>query len=123
MKKNIVSFCVVLSASMSVNAQTDLKLGATEAEDANSPKQVIFIDKETGQMVSKPSEQDLQSADQKQFKSIDISGVASEPKLMPDGSRKIDFNGQFMTPLTAEIDLQGGVSTKHESNIKVKNKD
>lgn len=123
MKKNTVSFCVAISVGMSVHAQTDPELSIIDVENTNSPSQVIFIDKETGQMVSKPVDQDPQAPNQKQLKSIDISGVASEPKLMPDGSRKIEFNGQFMIPVIAEIDSQGDVSTQHEHNNEVKNKD
>ena len=80
-------------------------------------ERIVFVDPETGKMISGPIESDeslvSETRDSAQSRSISLSGVASKPQLMPDGSRKIEFNGQFMLPIKVEIDSDGNVRAGH----------
>jgi len=80
-------------------------------------ERMVFVDPETGKIIPgsiDPSELPVnESSDKTQSRSISLSGVASEPQLMPDGSRKIEFNGQFMRPIKVEIGEDGSVQAGH----------
>ncbi len=80
--------------------------------------QMATIDPETGQLISKPVDVELSPSQgtgfgESQSQSFELSGSAPKRQLMSDGSTKIDFNGQFMIPLTAEVDSEGTVKTGH----------
>ena len=125
-----ISALFVLSASVStsVSAQTNEESSAGELTNTQTPAQNAFIDPETGQLTSVPtdivepeastkSEESLSEdsiiIEDAQSRSIDLTGVASDPQLMPDGSSKIEFNGQFIKPIKVQIDDNGTIQTGH----------
>lgn len=131
MKKIMIGFSTAcaLSTSVYVQADEDVKSDTAEASSVvqvSSASQKVFIDPKTGKLIQQPASVDIDTSSnsttnsqvpeelgQSQSSTITLSGVASEPKLMPDGSRKIDFNGQFMTPIKAEVDANGDIVTGH----------
>lgn len=126
MKKGTMVFSIAFAISATAVAQTNEESNADKAAAVQSqtPARIAVINPETGKLISTPVEQQVGVFGQPQSKSINLSGVASEPQLMPDGSRKIDFNGQFMTPVRAEIDSNGDIETGHHLESELKhNKD
>ena len=131
MNKIMVVFSTACALSTSVYVQADEGVKSDMAEGSSVVQvglasQKAFIDPKTGELMQQPANVDINTSSnsttnsqvpedlgQSQSSAITLSGVASEPKLMPDGSRKIDFNGQFMTPIKAEVDANGNVITGH----------
>ena len=131
MKKIMVVFSTACALSTSVYTQAHEDVTSDTAEESSAAQvglasQKVFIDPKTGALIQQPADVDINTSGnsttnsqvsedlgQSQSSAITLSGVASEPKLMPDGSRKIDFNGQFMTPIKAAIDANGDLITGH----------
>jgi len=119
MKKTILTIPALLALSASVYAQENQESSSNESSASTSVSQqaarMAIIDPKTGQLTSTPAEQEGAVFGGAQSRSIGTtgSGVASEPQLMADGSRKIDFNGQFNKPVRVKIDSNGEVETGH----------
>jgi len=121
MKKVMIGVSAAFAISAVAYAQTNQKSVAGERTGAQAPARTAYIDPETGRLISKPAdlvvpevtETSEVSIDDVQSKSIKLNGVASKPQLMPNGSLKIDLNGQFMMPIRAEIDADGNIHADH----------
>jgi len=121
MKKIMIGVSAAFAISAVAYAQTNQKSVTGERTGAQAPARTAYIDPETGRLISKPAdlvvpevtETSEVSIDDVQSKSINLNGVASKPQLMPNGSLKIEFNGQFMTPMRAEIDADGNIHADH----------
>ena len=127
MKKIMIGFSVAYTFSVAAFAQVnenDPEEGVKESvSEVGSQARMAFIDPETGKLVTKPESAGVAVPDaavaprvqgeRGATKPVNLSGVASEPKLMPDGSRKIDFNGQFLNNVEAKIGPNGEVITGH----------
>jgi len=130
MMKNKYLVCAALVMTFvvaNVTAQEDRPIKSNASDDRQVQQdQLIFIDPETGEMTSQPTDeqdagviQEGKDLPEAELRSVDPSksGIASEPFLMPDGSRKIDFNGQFNKPLKASVDENGVVEVGHDVEI------
>ncbi len=126
--QNILSFSLTavfagaFATYSSVHAQTQPK--STDLENKGGvvtqvkSSQRVYVNPNTGKLEA------VRSADQSAVaetenvnsvnRSLNLSGVASAPQLLPDGSRKIEFNGQFMAPLRAKINSDGDVEVGHD---------
>jgi len=112
----------VFATQSLVHAQVEKKstnLGKKEGVVAQAnASQRVYVNPETGKIEAAPEE--LAGAESEGVnsggvnRSLNLSGVASEPRLLPDGSRMIDFNGQFMTPVRAKINSNGDAEVGHE---------
>lgn len=77
---------------------------------------MVFIDPKTGEMTSKPSEEQMSRMAEAQSKSVgrSRSGIASAPRTMSNGTVIVDLNGQFSKPIKAAVKENNQVEIGHD---------
>ena len=82
---------------------------------SSSPKQMAYIDPETGELTSKPGN----SADLENNRPS-LTTDDDQPKLEeithPDGTVSMNLNGRFRSHLVAKIGCNGKMEMEHKSN-------
>lgn len=119
MKSKFVGLACLTMLSVNTYAQeNDATDGETHSHEAPTRAgQMIFIDPETGEVVTGQQQVDVSDLKKMQSTSVFGSGVASEPQLLENGTIKIELNRQFMMPVNVSIDEDGNMQKGHHIDV------
>ena len=107
---------------MQIDESREIVDDETQESNSSSVKPIsqqgrmVFIDPKTGEMTSKPSEKQILRMAEARSKSASKrrSGIASAPRIMPNGTVIVELNGQFSKPIKAAIKENGQVEIGHD---------
>ena len=108
------------AAAIGLTAQPGLSQGASKG---NSPGMRIYIDPQTGKLVSTPppgQEPVPLSPQEIHAMSTSSEELVEVPSAKPGGGVTVDLQGRFQTPLIATIDANGKLKVQHADKLPVK---
>lgn len=107
------------AAAVGVATQPGLSQGTSKG---NPPGMRIYIDPQTGKLVSTPppSQEPVPLSPQEvHARSTSSEGLVEVPSDKPGGGVSVNLQGRFQTPLVATIDASGKLKVRHAERLRV----